>query len=100
MPIYVYKCEEGHVFEQLQKINDPPPSGCKECGAPVKKTLTSAGLIGKTSGFSGESVTPESTARFTGGEGGRSRVRKEEVLIQKMPGFDKRAAKRKKSKGS
>jgi putative FmdB family regulatory protein len=100
MPIYVYKCDEGHIFEMLQNINDPPTRECKECGAPVKKALTSAGLIGQTSGFSGKSVTPEATARFKGAKGGKGQMRKEEVFVQKMPGFDKRAAKRKKSKGS
>lgn len=98
--MYVYKCDGGHVFELLQKIGDPPPAKCKECDLPVKKALTTAGLIGKTSGFSPSSVTPEATARFTGSEGGKGRVRKEEVLIQKMPGFSERAAMRKKSRES
>lgn len=100
MPIYVYKCDGGHVFELLQKVGDPPPEKCTECDLPAKKALTSAGLIGKTSGFSPSSVTPEATAKFTGSGGGKERVRKEEVLIQKMPGFKKRAAMRKKSRES
>ena len=100
MPIYVYKCDGGHVFELLQNVGDPPPDKCKECDLPAKRTLTTAGLIGKTSGFSPSSITPEATARFTGTEGGKGRGRNEEVLIQKMPGFDKRAAKRKQSRES
>lgn len=96
MPIYVYKCDNGHVFEVLQQIDDPPPPKCKECESPVKKALTSAGLIGKTSGFSSSSVTPEATAKFKGTEGGKESLRKEELFIQKMPGFDKRKSMRKK----
>jgi putative FmdB family regulatory protein len=34
MPIYEYLCEGcGNVNEKLQKVNDPPPSKCDECGS-------------------------------------------------------------------
>jgi putative FmdB family regulatory protein len=34
MPIYEYLCEScGKVNEQLQKVNDPPPARCDECGS-------------------------------------------------------------------
>ncbi len=99
MPIYVYKCENGHLFELLQKMDDPPPEHCKECDAPVEKALTSAGLISKTSGFSADSITPEASAQFTrSAEGGREGLRKEEVFIQKTLGFDERAKMRKKKR--
>lgn len=98
MPIYVYKCDKGHIFELLQKIGDPAPPHCQECDAPVKKALTTAGLIGQTSGFKSESVTPEAAARFAGGEGGKAQRRREDVFIQKLPGFDKRKAGRKSKK--
>ncbi len=99
MPIYVYKCENGHLFELLQKMDDPPPEHCNECDAPVEKALTSAGLISKTSGFSADSITPEASAQFTrSAEGGREGLRKEEVFIQKTPGFDERAKMRKKKR--
>lgn len=99
MPIYVYKCENGHLFELLQKMDDPPPEHCNECDAPVDKALTSAGLISKTSGFSAESITPEASAQFTrSAEGGRGGLRKEEVFIQKTLGFDERAKMRKKKR--
>ncbi len=33
MPIYEYLCEScGKVNEKLQKVSDPPPSRCDECG--------------------------------------------------------------------
>ncbi len=98
MPIYVYKCDNGHLFERLQKIDDPPPEHCEECDAPVQKALTSAGLIGKTSGFSTESITPEAAARATGQEGKEGRPRREEVFVQKMPGFEPRAKERRKAR--
>ena len=34
MPIYEYLCEGcGKVNEKLQKVNDPPPARCDECGS-------------------------------------------------------------------
>jgi putative FmdB family regulatory protein len=34
MPIYEYLCEScGKVNEKLQKVNDPPPGRCDECGS-------------------------------------------------------------------
>ena len=34
MPIYEYLCEScGKVNERLQKVGDPAPSRCEECGA-------------------------------------------------------------------
>jgi len=34
MPIYEYLCEScGKVNEKLQKVNDPPPPRCDECGS-------------------------------------------------------------------
>ena len=84
MPIYVYRCDNGHLFELLQKIGDPPPENCNECDAPVKKVLTSAGLISKTSGFSTESITPEASARFSSeAEGGRGKPRRAGAGLRK-----------------
>ncbi len=34
MPIYEYLCEScGKVNERIQKMNDPPPRTCDECGS-------------------------------------------------------------------
>ena len=33
MPIYEYKCENGHVFDVMQKMSDEPLAECIECGA-------------------------------------------------------------------
>ncbi len=34
MPIYEFLCEScGKVNERLQKLNDPPPARCEECGS-------------------------------------------------------------------
>ena len=51
MPIYEYKCENGHVFDVMQKLAEDPLSSCVECGAPVRKVLHPVGISFKGSGF-------------------------------------------------
>jgi putative FmdB family regulatory protein len=51
MPIYEYKCENGHVFDVMQKMSEDPLSKCVECGAPVRKVLQPVGISFKGSGF-------------------------------------------------
>jgi putative FmdB family regulatory protein len=51
MPIYEYKCENGHVFDVMQKLSEEPLSSCIECGAPVRKVLHPVGISFKGSGF-------------------------------------------------
>ncbi|MDP9457909.1 MAG: FmdB family transcriptional regulator [Actinobacteria bacterium] len=51
MPIYEYKCENGHVFDIMQKMSEAPLTECVECGAPVRKVLQPVGISFKGSGF-------------------------------------------------
>jgi putative FmdB family regulatory protein len=52
MPIYEYRCPEGHTFEMFQRMTDPPPADCQICGAaPVQKVLYPAAIHFKGSGF-------------------------------------------------
>jgi putative FmdB family regulatory protein len=52
MPIYEYRCPEGHTFELFQRMTDPPPPDCQICGAgPVSKVLYPAAIHFKGSGF-------------------------------------------------
>jgi putative FmdB family regulatory protein len=51
MPIYEYKCENGHVFDVMQKMSEDPLTECVECGAPVRKVLQPVGISFKGSGF-------------------------------------------------
>lgn len=35
MPIYAFACQScGHQFDRLQKMSDPDPDACPDCGAP------------------------------------------------------------------
>jgi putative FmdB family regulatory protein len=68
VPIYEYKCPEGHVFELFQRFADAPIEVCQVCGAsPVVKVLYPAAVHFKGSGFystdygkGGRKRTPES----------------------------------------
>lgn len=42
MPIYAFECTAcGHSFDRLQKLSDPDPSLCPDCGADaVKRQVT------------------------------------------------------------
>ena len=51
MPIYEYKCENGHVFDVMQKLSEAPLTTCRECGAPVRKVLHPVSIAFKGSGF-------------------------------------------------
>lgn len=51
MPIYEYRCENGHTFEVMQSITEDALTECIECGAPVQKVLHSPAIHFKGSGF-------------------------------------------------
>ena len=51
MPIYEYKCENGHVFEAIQRMTDEALTECEECGAPAVRVLTPPAIHFKGSGF-------------------------------------------------
>jgi putative FmdB family regulatory protein len=52
VPIYEYRCPQGHSFEVFQRMSDPPPDGCIECGAgPVEKVLFPVAVHFRGSGF-------------------------------------------------
>jgi putative FmdB family regulatory protein len=51
MPIYEYRCENGHLFEVMQKMTDPPVTECAECGAPVSRVFHPVAVHFKGKGF-------------------------------------------------
>jgi putative FmdB family regulatory protein len=52
MPIYEYRCPNGHVFEVFQRMDDPSPEMCETCGAsPVERVLYPVAVHFKGSGF-------------------------------------------------
>ncbi|MGE5689721.1 MAG: FmdB family zinc ribbon protein [Pseudomonadota bacterium] len=52
MPIYEYRCPNGHTFELFQRMSDAPPDACETCGAaPVERVLYPVAVHYKGSGF-------------------------------------------------
>ena len=51
MPIYEYKCEQGHIFEVMQRISDDPLASCQTCKAPVQRVFHPVAVHFKGSGF-------------------------------------------------
>lgn len=51
MPIYEYKCANGHVFEAIQSMSDDPLSECEQCGAAVERVFHPVAVHFKGSGF-------------------------------------------------
>ena len=52
MPIYEYRCPEGHLFEVFHGISEDGPAACEQCGAgPLKRVLHPVAVHYKGSGF-------------------------------------------------
>jgi putative FmdB family regulatory protein len=86
MPIYEYRCEEGHLFEVMQKITDDPVTICETCGSPVQRVFHPVAVHFKGSGFYN---TDYGTAR-----------RKRETEASAKEGADKHDAKQADKKSS
>ena len=67
MPIYEYRCENGHTFEVMQRMVDDPLSSCSTCGAPVQRVFHPVAVHFKGSGFYntdyGKKKTPASDSK-------------------------------------
>ena len=74
MPIYEYRCPNGHVFEVLQRIADPPPGVCETCGeGPVERVFYPVAVHFKGSAYSTDYGRSRKTAKESGE--GTSRAR-------------------------
>jgi putative FmdB family regulatory protein len=52
VPIYEYRCPNGHLFERFQSMTAPAPEKCDICGAaPVELVLYPIAVHYKGSGF-------------------------------------------------
>ena len=88
MPIYEYKCENGHVFDVMQRLSDDPLSACIECGAPVRKVLHPVNISFKGSGFYSTDYRGSSKAETStkNGESGEKGAEKKGSSTEKAAG--------------
>jgi putative FmdB family regulatory protein len=84
MPIYEYRCENGHTFEVMQRMTDDPLVACQTCEAPVQRVFHPVAVHFKGSGF------------YTTDYG--SKKRKQELDKSAKEGADKTEAKSKDDK--
>jgi putative FmdB family regulatory protein len=63
MPIYEYRCENGHTFEVFQSMSDDPVSTCEVCGAPVERVFHPVAVHFKGSGFYTTDYAKKGTAK-------------------------------------
>ena len=72
MPIYEYRCENGHTFEALQSISDDPVADCEVCGAPCERVLHPVAVHFKGSGFYSTDYAGKGKTKDDGGTDGAS----------------------------
>ena len=51
MPIYEYRCTNGHSFEVFQSMSEDSLTECVECGAECERVLSAPAVHFKGSGF-------------------------------------------------
>lgn len=72
MPIYEYRCANGHLFDVMQRMSDDPLTACIECGAAVQKVLNAPAIHFKGSGFYNTDYGRRNGSKGAeGGEGGK-----------------------------
>jgi putative FmdB family regulatory protein len=71
VPIYVYKCDNGHTFEAMQSMSEDPLDTCEVCGAPARRQLVAPAVHFKGSGFYTTDYARKGAAKSGGnGSGG------------------------------
>jgi len=98
MPIYEYRCEDGHTFEVMQKMADEPVSVCEVCGKPVQRVFHPVAVHYKGSGFYS---TDYGSKRGSGSsEGGKSESGSGESSGESSSGSEKKSDSASSSSGS
>jgi putative FmdB family regulatory protein len=74
MPLYEYKCPNGHLFEVMHGMTEPSPETCPTCGAsPLVRVLHPVAVHYKGSGFYSTDYGRKSkSAAKDGGSGSES----------------------------
>jgi putative FmdB family regulatory protein len=85
VPIYEYKCPNGHLFEVIHGMTEDGPAACEVCGeAPLQRVLHPVAVHYKGSGFYStdygrksrqapkEGGSSDSSGSSSSGEGGSS----------------------------
>jgi len=87
MPIYAFRCAEcGHEFDRLQKLSDPDPDVCPNCGAPaVSRKLTAPSFRLSGSGWYETDFKKDGDKKRNLAEGGEGASKAEAKPAEKKP---------------
>jgi putative FmdB family regulatory protein len=77
MPIYEYRCEQGHTFEVMQRMSDDPVQTCETCAAPVARVFHPVAVHFKGSGFYNTDYGTRKRAREQSSDSGKSETSSE-----------------------
>ena len=93
MPIYEYRCPQGHVFERFQRMTDPPPAVCEVCGeGPVEVVLYPVAVHFKGSGFYSTDYGRGGKKKDTSKDGAGEKSEKSDKSETKTEKVEKKAA--------
>jgi putative FmdB family regulatory protein len=73
MPIYEYRCTNGHTFEVMQSMSDDPVTACEVCGAAVERVFRPVAVHFKGSGFYTTDYAKKGASANSGGEKSESK---------------------------
>jgi putative FmdB family regulatory protein len=73
MPLYEYECGRcGNRSEVIQRVGDPPPEGCSECGGELKRLLSAPAFQFKGTGWYVTDYARKGTPSGDGAQGAGS----------------------------
>ncbi len=85
MPIYEYRCPDGHLFELFQRMADPPAKVCEICGkGPVEKVMHPVPVFFKGSGFYSTDYGRGSRKRDNSDSSSESSTTKSDESVKKV----------------
>jgi putative FmdB family regulatory protein len=73
VPIYEYRCDNGHTFEVTQSMSDDPVDTCEECGAGVERVFHPVAVHFKGSGFYTTDYAKKGSGKAAGDGGASSK---------------------------
>jgi putative FmdB family regulatory protein len=82
MPIYEYRCADGHQFEVIQSMSDDPVTECEVCGKPVERVFHPVAVHFKGSGFYTTDYAKKG-AKPAGSDGDKKSEKKDEKSSDK-----------------
>jgi putative FmdB family regulatory protein len=74
VPVYEYRCEEGHEFEVIQRMSDEALTVCEVCGSPAQRVLYAPAIHFKGTGFHNTDYGTKNRPRDTSGGDGAAKT--------------------------